>query len=111
QPTQSFHVAQFRSDGNIKGIKPISNSGLWINAGFFIFKQEIFNYIEENDDLVNEPFQRLIKSNQLFGYRYKGFWTAMDTFKDKQLLDELYTNGTMPWRVWEQPSLEYNRAL
>ncbi len=108
QPTQSFHIAQFGSDGNIKGINPISDSDLWINAGYFIFRKEIFEFIAEGDDLVSEPFQRLIKNDLLYGYRYKGFWTAMDTFKDKQLLDKLYTNGTMPWKVWEQHVLEHN---
>lgn len=110
QPTQSFHVVQLMNDGCIEGIYPISESGLWINAGYFIFKQEIFDYIEEGEDLIVKPFQRLIEHNQLFGYRYDGFWTAMDTFKDKQLLDELYTNGTMPWRVWEQRTTARNGA-
>lgn len=113
QPTQSFHVVDLNDDGKVNSISPIAKSGLWINAGFFIFKKEIFEYMEYGNDLVVEPFQRLIKINQLHGYRYDGFWTAMDTFKDKQLLDSLYAEGKTPWKVWDENgvtknSVEYN---
>lgn len=102
QPTQSFHVVDLEDDGEVNGISPISQSGLWINAGYFIFKQEIFDYMKEGEDLVVEPFQRLIRLNQLYGYKYDGFWAAMDTFKDKQLLDDLYAEGKTPWKVWSE---------
>ena len=108
QPTQSYHVVQLKNGGDVQAISPISQAGIWINAGFFLFKKEIFDFIEEEEDLVEEPFQRLIKINQVYGYRYDGFWTAMDTFKDKQRLDELYANGTMPWRVWDKPNVAQN---
>lgn len=100
QPTQSFHVVEMEEDGKVNSISPISNSGLWINAGYFVFKKEIFDYMEEGEDLVVEPFQRLIKDNELYGYRYDGFWLALDTFKDKKEIDELYAKGKTPWKVW-----------
>jgi glucose-1-phosphate cytidylyltransferase len=102
QPTQSFHVVDMGGNGDVKSISHIGNSGLWINAGFFVFKKEIFNYINEGEELVVEPFQRLIKEKQLHGYKYNGFWAALDTFKDKQLFDDLYAEGKTPWKVWEK---------
>ena len=57
--------------------------------------------MKAGEDLVVEPFQRLIKENKLYGYKYDGFWTALDTFKDKQLVDDLYSRGETPWRVWK----------
>jgi glucose-1-phosphate cytidylyltransferase len=107
QPTQSFHVVDMGGNGDVKSISHIGDSGLWINAGFFVFKKEIFNYINEGEELVVEPFQRLIKEKQLHGYKYDGFWAALDTFKDKQLFDDLYAEGKTPWKVWEKndPSL------
>lgn len=100
QPTQSFHVVNLADDGKVNSISPIGDSGLRVNTGYFIFKKEIFDYMKEGEELVIEPFQRLIKANQLYGYKYDGFWTAMDTFKDKQLLDEMYAKGETPWKVW-----------
>ena len=104
QPTQSFHVVNLADDGNVNSISPIGDSGLRVNAGYFIFKQEIFNYIKKGEELVIEPFQRLIKEKKLYGYKYDGFWTALDTFKDKQLVDDLYSKGETPWRVWTDES-------
>lgn len=100
EPTQSFHVANLSDDGNVNSISPIGTSGLRMNAGYFIFRQEMFEYMREGEELVVEPFQRLIKENKLYGYKYDGFWTALDTFKDKQLVDDLYSKGQTPWRVW-----------
>ena len=105
QPNQSFHVVQVQNNGNVESISPISRSGLWMNTGYFAFKKDIFDYIKAGEDLVEKPFQRLIGHNQLNSYRYKGFWTAMDTFKDKQILDDFYTSGDMPWRVWDKHKL------
>lgn len=100
QPTQSFHVVNLAEDGKVNSISPIGESGLRVNTGYFIFKQEIFNYMKEGEELVVEPFQRLIKANELYGYKYDGFWTALDTFKDKQLIDDLFAKGETPWKVW-----------
>jgi len=51
---------------------------------------------------VVEPFQRLIREKKLHGYKYEGFWAALDTFKDKQLFDDLYAAGETPWKVWDK---------
>ena len=83
-------------------IAPISNANLWLNTGFFLFTQEIFDYIQYGEELVVEPFQRLIKENKLVTYRHKGFWQAMDTFKDKMLFDELHEKGNPPWQIWDR---------
>jgi glucose-1-phosphate cytidylyltransferase len=101
QPTQSFHVVSFKKDDSIDTFAHIGNSGFWINAGYFIFKKEIFQYMEDGDELVQEPFQRLIAKGELISYKYDGFWTSMDTFKDKQLLDDMYAKGNTPWKVWK----------
>jgi len=101
QPTQSFHVVNLADDGNVNNISPIGDSGMRINAGYFVFRKEIFEYMKAGEDLVVEPFQRLIKESKLYGYKYDGFWTALDTFKDKQLVDDLYSRGETPWRVWK----------
>jgi glucose-1-phosphate cytidylyltransferase len=102
QPTQSFHVVQRQDDGLVKSINHIGSSGLFINTGYFILRQDIFDYMEKGDELVNQPFQRLIKKNLLMSWQHKGFWASMDTYKDKQTLDEAYAKGNAPWEVWRE---------
>ena len=62
-------------------------------------RNEIFRYIQPGEELVREPFQRLIEKQALLAYKYNGFWQCMDTFKDKQHLEEL-NQGSAPWKVW-----------
>lgn len=102
QPTASFHVVQASEDGDVTRIAPISNANLWLNTGYFLFTKEIFDYIKYGEELVVEPFQRLIEENKLLTFHHKGFWQSMDTFKDKMLLDDLQSKGIPPWEVWNK---------
>lgn len=101
QPTHSFHIVSVDDqDDSITGVEHITRAGLWINGGYFVFRQEIFDYIGEGEELVEEPFERLIAERQIYGHRYSGFWKGMDTLKDKQELEEMDAAGDAPWQVW-----------
>jgi len=102
RPTATFHVVQAEESGCVKSIHPISRSNLWYNTGYFVCRPEIFDYINYGEELVVEPFQRLIKQERLLAYHHQGFWQSMDTFKDKMLLDELQSNGEPDWEVWKK---------
>ncbi len=99
--TQTFHVVAADGTGVVSGIDPLRDSDVWINGGFFAFRKEVFDYIEPGEDLVAEPFHRLIAGQQLMAYKYTGFWAAMDTFKDRQWLMEVADRGAAPWEVWK----------
>jgi len=102
RPNLSYHSVSIE-EGNgslVSDIHAINNGSIRINGGFFIFKKQIFDYIREKEELVIEPFQRLVQEKQLIGYPYDGFWASMDTFKDKQQLEGLSTSGGAPWEVW-----------
>ncbi len=103
RPNLSYHmISLHEGEGNlVSAIHAINNGEVRINGGFFIFKSKIFDYIREKEELVNGPFQRLIEEKQLIGYPYDGFWASMDTFKDKQQLENLWANGAAPWEVWK----------
>lgn len=101
KPNASFHTVKAGEDGLVTSIQPISYSKLWLNTGFFLLKQEIFDYMKYGDELVVEPFQRLIEEKKLTTFHHYGFWQQMDTFKDKMLLDDLEDSGNTPWKVWE----------
>lgn len=113
RPKLSYHMVSLRNDnsGVVSGIHAMNDGQLRINGGFFIFKRKIFEYMRAKEELVNEPFQRLIDENQLLGYSYDGFWASMDTFKDKQHLESLYAGGVAPWEVWKSNSNGDERIL
>ncbi len=100
RPAQSFHVVSLGEADDVQDIRDAATAGVWINGGFFAFKRQIFDYIMDGEELVNEPFQRLIRDKKLAAYPYKGFWACMDTFKDKQFFDTLHAKGEPPWQVW-----------
>lgn len=98
---QSFHAVYAQDDGLVTHIGPIRDSEFWLNGGFFHFRQDIFDYINEGEELVEEPFRRLVDKQQLFSYKHQGFWAAMDTLKDKIMFDRMNSNGKNPWEVWK----------
>lgn len=75
--------------------------GGWINGGFMVLEPEIFNRLDDdNCVLEREPLECLAREGQLGIYRHSGFWQCMDTQRDKNRLEELWQNGSAPWRVW-----------
>ena len=102
RPRQSFHVVSFGEDSEVRGIVDIGKTDTWVNGGYFVFSNRIFDYIREGEELVNEPFHRLISENQLMTRKYTGFWACLDTLKDKQQLDDLYLQGDAAWEVWKR---------
>jgi glucose-1-phosphate cytidylyltransferase len=110
RPQRSFHVVRFnKADHHVEEISSLNNSGLWINAGYFILRNEIFNYLNAGEELVDHAMPRLANVNKLAVYPYEGTWVTMDTFKEKQMLDDMYSRGETPWEVWKDVKL--NRAM
>jgi glucose-1-phosphate cytidylyltransferase len=99
---QSFHSVQSDEGGIVTGFGQIRHSEFWINGGFFCLRREIFDYIEDGDELVEEPFRRLIAKRQLAVFRHTGFWQSMDTFKDKITFDRMEARGDCPWMLWKR---------
>src|ERR1700754_730841 len=98
-PMLTFHLARIDGDGRVHEMLPSGNADMWINGGYFIFRRDIFDYIHDGEELVVEPFQRLIETDQLLAYKYEGFWRAMDTLRDRQVLEDMIEKGNMPWRT------------
>lgn len=101
RPSQSFHAVRSESDGTVTEMEPVSKSDAWVNGGYFCFRREIFDYIQEGEELVEQPFDRLIAERKLWTKRHYGFWAAMDTFKDKIAFDRMEARGQCPWMVWK----------
>jgi glucose-1-phosphate cytidylyltransferase len=102
RPSQTFHVVSLGDDNLVRGIEYVRDTKLIVNGGYFIFRNAIFDHIQYGEELVLEPFRRLIEKNQLLGFRHDRYW-AMDTFKEQQELTDLTMSGNAPWEVWRQP--------
>jgi len=101
RPSQTFHVVSLRDGNLIETIKHVRDANITINGGFYVFRKEIFEYINDGEDLVVEPFRRLIEEDKLLGYPYEKFWYCMDTFKEQQELNDLFEKGNAPWEIWK----------
>jgi glucose-1-phosphate cytidylyltransferase len=100
KPRASFHMISVDREGIVKSIEQITKTGARINGGFFVFRRDLFKYMKNGDELVEEPFRRLITEGQLLSHAHNGFWACMDTFKERQDLEDLYARGNAPWTVW-----------
>jgi len=100
KPKASFHLIELDGNGIVRKIDHIAKSGARINGGFFVFRREIFQYMRHGEELVEEPFHRLINEGQLVTFPHDGFWACMDTFKEKQELEDIFGDGKAPWTVW-----------
>lgn len=103
RPSQSFHHVTGTENGLVTSIEAIDQGDFWINGGYFILRPTIFDYIQDGEEMVMQPFQRLIAEQQLVTYRNPNFWACMDTFKEKTMFDDMVARAEMPWAVWETP--------
>ena len=101
RPSYTFHTVTFGEGQQVDEILDVTQSGIWINGGYFAFRTEVFEYMQQGENLVEEPFHRLIEEGKLIGYQHNGFWAPMDTLKDRTALESMLEAGTTPWRVWE----------
>ena len=99
--SSSLDTVQLDDDGCVRDITCMKDANIWINGGYFVLRKEIFRYIRPREELVYQPFQRLIAERKVWSHRYEGFWQCMDTFRDKQILDELEASGEAPWCLWK----------
>jgi glucose-1-phosphate cytidylyltransferase len=97
RPTINAHVVESGQDGVVRSVQELRYGDVWINGGFMVFRRNVLDYVNPGEELVEEPFARLIAEGELLAYRYEGFWEPMDTMKDKQRLDALAESGRAPW--------------
>jgi glucose-1-phosphate cytidylyltransferase len=100
-PQQSFHCVEVSEAGEVKDIHPVSDLAVWVNAGYFVLSQEVFDHLPPGGDLVGDACSALAGRGRLFGYKYHGFWKPADTFKERAELDFGYQRGDRPWVLWD----------
>jgi glucose-1-phosphate cytidylyltransferase len=102
RPPLTYHLADIEADGRVRAFRTSDRSDIWINGGYFLLRREVFDYMQDGEELVLEPFARLIEADQLLAYKYEGFWRSMDTLKDRQVLEDMVEQGKMPWRLGQR---------
>jgi glucose-1-phosphate cytidylyltransferase len=104
-PQDSFHVVEVDGGSRISGFTPVADMQMRINGGYFVFRQQIFDYLDEGDDLVMDGCGRAAADGRMLAVPYDGFWAPMDTLKERSRLEDLYRTGQSPWAIWrERPS-------
>jgi glucose-1-phosphate cytidylyltransferase len=99
RPPLTYHLADIAPDGRVRDFVTSDRAEIWINGGYFLFRKEIFDYMRDGEELVVEPFKRLIAEDQLMAYKHEGFFRSMDTLRDRQALEDMFERGETPWRV------------
>jgi glucose-1-phosphate cytidylyltransferase len=100
RPNYSFHVVSMDGSGVVDGLHDVTRSDVWINGGYFVVRSELLDDLRPGEDLVEEPFRRLMARGRLLAQRHHGFWAPMDTLKDKEQLEDLHESGRAPWQLW-----------
>ena len=100
RPRLPFGVADLDGDGRVAGFREKPYSEHWINGGFFCLEPGVLAHLGEDSVLEREPLEGLASAGQLHAFRHDGFWDCMDTYKDAVLLNDLWSRGAAPWKIW-----------
>jgi glucose-1-phosphate cytidylyltransferase len=98
----SHHVVDIGDDGLIRRVTPMRNLLQWENGGYFLLRPEVFDYLNEGEDLVEDALLRLVSQGRVLAYPYKGYWTPADTVKERVQLEEMFERGYCPWMIWDK---------
>jgi glucose-1-phosphate cytidylyltransferase len=102
RPVSRFGMIEIGGGGEVVRFAEKPQEEGWMNAGFFVFNQGIFDYLGGDDSILErEPLERLARDGQLMAFRHDGFFFAMDTFREYRMLNDLWAAGKAPWRVWK----------
>jgi len=100
-PQSSHHVVDVGADGRVTQITPMHALLQWENGGYFVLRPEIFDVLDEGDDLLEDGLMRLVPKGRVMAYPYKGYWSPADTVKERAQLEEMYHRGDCPWMIWD----------
>ena len=100
-PVSRFGVLDLAADSSVKSFVEKPQMEGWINAGYFIFEPQIFDYLEKNSVLEKEPLTKLASEGQLMAFKHEGFFQPMDTVREMTLLNEIWDSNKASWKVWK----------
>jgi glucose-1-phosphate cytidylyltransferase len=100
QPPSRFGILNLDKSSKVQSFEEKPQTQDWVNGGFFVFEPRIFDYLEPNSVLEQEPLRSLAEQGELMAFKHTGYWQPMDTYRETVMLNELWQNGNAPWKVW-----------
>lgn len=102
QPSGRFGALKIDKSDLVLGFKEKARADqAWVNAGFMVFNRKVFDYLGDGSEMLEQtPFENLAQDGEMIAYKHDGFWSPMDTMRDKAYLEELWNSGNAPWKVW-----------
>jgi glucose-1-phosphate cytidylyltransferase len=100
KPVSRFGVLDISTDGQVERFHEKPQTESWVNAGYFVFDSKIFDYLDEDCVLEQQPLNQLATDGQLMAYKHEGFWQPMDTYRESRILNQLWDEGKAPWKKW-----------
>jgi glucose-1-phosphate cytidylyltransferase len=100
QPTSRFGVVDTDQFGQVTAFREKPQVQDWINIGYFIFEQKVFDYLDDMSVLEETPLRSLAEAGQVNTFRHNGFWQPMDTYRESQMLNAAWNTGSAPWKIW-----------
>lgn len=100
QLSSRFGVVDMNEDGTVTQFREKPKVNDWVNIGYFLFNQEVFDYLDENCVLEDAPLRTLAAEQQIGAFRHSGFWQPMDTQREYQILNDIWNKGNAPWKIW-----------
>lgn len=101
RPPRSHRLAILGDGNEVIDLQEISSLDIWVNGSYFIFRSDIFTFIDIGEDLLEKSFARLAKENQLVAFRHEGAFLTTDTYREKEAIDEMHAADEAPWEVWK----------
>ena len=111
KPQDSFHVVDIKGGSTVTGLTAVASMSMRINGGYFVFRKEIFDYLNQDEDLVMDACMRAANDGRLRAAQYDGFWAPMDTLKERSALEEQYRRGNSPWALWRKRPVDLVRPV
>jgi len=99
-PVSRFAMVKADEKGKVTAWKEKQQIKEYVNAGFFVFKREIFKFLGKNEELEEGPMEKLTEAGEVVMFRHEGFWQCMDTVRDHQLLEGMWNTKKAPWKIW-----------
>ena len=101
RPLSRFGVMDLDANGKVERFREKPQTDDYVNAGFFVFEPEVFDFLDEECVLEQAPLEKLANLGELMAYRHEGFWQPMDTYREFVMLNEIWDSGEAPWKVWK----------
>lgn len=100
KPVTRFGALTIDSNHSVRNFSEKPRSEEWVSGGFFVFRKSFLDYLSDESVLEKQPLEQLAKHGNLKAYLHDGFWQPMDTYRETQELNELWSSGNAPWKIW-----------